>query len=138
MDRQTQRKVEKYVSAAKDPKAAFDRISEGTGTAEDIETLRTLYPRMYQRYVDSVMNELTNSKVVPERKQRAYLHYALGIPVSREQQPDYIVWAQQAVQGDVPQEQDPVEPVIPKSKVNPLDTKADTVMSRGDAIMSRE
>jgi hypothetical protein len=90
MDPVTSRKMARYVDAASNPGKALERMAHGRGSKEDIETVKTLYPSMYQRYVNQVTASIGEQKVPPTAQQRAKLHFATGVPTSRETQPGYV------------------------------------------------
>lgn len=90
MDPVKSRKMARYVDAASNPGKALERMAHGRGSKEDLETIRALYPSMYRRYVDQVTASIGEQKKPPTTQQRAKLHFATGIPMSRETQPAYV------------------------------------------------
>jgi hypothetical protein len=90
MDPVKTRQMARYVDAASNPAKALERMAHGKGSKEDLETLKALYPGMYRRYVDQVTASVGEMKRPPTSQQRAQLHFATGIPMSRETQPGYV------------------------------------------------
>ena len=90
MDPVKTRQMARYVDAASNPGKALERMAHGRGSKEDLETVRALYPSMYRRYVDQVTASIGEQKRPPTSQQRARLHFATGIPMSRETQPEYV------------------------------------------------
>jgi hypothetical protein len=105
MDPVTAAQLARYVDATDDPGGALTRVSQGLGTAEDLEVLQTLYPRMYDTFVKLVNERLARTKTPPTPAQRQQLHRATGIPMGREQQPDALLFLQQV--GNAPGEEMP-------------------------------
>jgi hypothetical protein len=142
VDPVTERSVARYVDAARYPAKAFARMAQGQGTKEDRETLQALYPRQYQRYVEGVVAAAQKLKKPPTPSQRQQLHQATGVPMSREQDPEYVA-RRQAVYAAEKEQQgqpDPSEspsgaPLVKPSKAN-TEFKADRrFASRSDEIM---
>ena len=90
----TQRKIGKYVEAAMDPAKALQRLSRGTGTVEDIETLKALYPRLYQDYTARVVKKVQESSKPLTVAAKNRLAFTLGVPVDRTQTPSYLAFFQ--------------------------------------------
>jgi hypothetical protein len=105
MDPVSAAQLARYVDATDDPGGALTRVSQGLGTAEDLEVLQTLYPRMYDTFVKLVHERLARTKTPPTPAQRQQLHRATGIPMGREQQPDALLFLQQV--GNAPGEEMP-------------------------------
>ncbi len=105
MDPVSAAQLARYVDATDDPGGALTRVSQGLGTAEDLEVLQTLYPRMYDTFVKLVNERLARTKTPPTPAQRQQLHRATGIPMGREQQPDALLFLQQV--GNAPGEEMP-------------------------------
>lgn len=52
----------KYVNTVEDPMGAFKDLKQGRLTIEQAETIKTVFPEMYQETVQNIMEELPNSK----------------------------------------------------------------------------
>jgi hypothetical protein len=55
-----QARYKNALNIAQQPLVVLDKIKKGTLTAEDIKTLGTLYPKMYNRIKDRLQTEMTN------------------------------------------------------------------------------
>lgn len=133
MDKITQLRMARYVAAAQDPKGALKRMSEGVASLEDIETMKTLYPKLYDSYRQKLVAEVEKAKVPPTILQQQKLFMMTGIPMSREQTPEYIA-SMQAMAQPVPEEQ----PVQPKQgpKFTGLLAGEDSFGARSDQLMT--
>lgn len=129
MDRITAGKLERYVAAVEDPGAALKRLANGQGTAEDLEAVQTVYPRLYESFAQLVQQQMARAKVPPTTRQRQQLYQATGIPMAREQQPDYVAWAQRMAQaeqeGEAPPEQAGLAVAASRQGMKDIDLKPD-------------
>lgn len=141
-DSYTQRKNTRYVQAALDPKAALERLSAGSGSAEDVETLRALTPRLYQTYVQRVQQKLAKSKRVPTLRERRRLAYAIGVPLDSASTPDVVAWYQALnVPPKEPAQQSPsLQPAVPQQQPSPPSGGGGTnqYASSSDRVLARE
>lgn len=138
VDPMMERSIAKYVSAARDPIGSLDRLANGTGTKEDKETLKVLYPSMYKRFTEQVQERIKNSGKVPPPDKRQLLHFATGIPMAREQRPKYLLDRQKARKQAGPAEpkSDQLKPMVTPSNAK-TEFKADQhFASRSDSIIS--
>jgi hypothetical protein len=106
-DKVAAQQLGRYVAAVDDPGEALLRVSQGMGSAEDLEVLQTLYPRIYDVFVKQVEAQLKSAKKPPTTAQRQHLHRATGIPLAREQQPDALVFLQRVGNAPADTEQPP-------------------------------
>lgn len=88
-DRESALALGRYAKAAQDPYAALERISKGVQTREDVETLRTLYPKTWQRFADKVKANLQSLKKIPDYKTRVKLSQVLGEPMTAFETPSF-------------------------------------------------
>lgn len=89
-------KFERYQRIVSKPTAALGQITDGTLTPETIETLTTVYPRMYQEMKGAITEELTNVKERPDYQRRLMLSMFLGQNVDDSLEPASIAANQQA------------------------------------------
>lgn len=136
MDRVTRAKTDRFLGAMANPGAALDRLASGTGTAEDLFVVRELTPRVHKEFVDQVMNQVMGKGVRAKPAQLAKLHLALGVPVIREQTPQYVKFFQSfATKAPEPA---PVEQKAQQEHWNPNEFKVDNgAMARADSITTR-
>ncbi len=125
-------KLNRYANAAVAPAAALKRLGRGQGTTEDIETLQTLYPRLYQDFVTRVGNEIKATKKLPTMRQRQALHRATGIPAGRLFTPDMATFLQGEYAHPPPE---PVQVQNPNPGA-PMDPTGEGAPGRSDAILA--
>jgi len=106
-DKVAAQQLGRYVAAVDDPGEALLRVSQGMGSAEDLEVLQTLYPRIYDVWVKRVQEQLKSAKKPPTTAQRQHLHRATGVPLSREQQPGALPFLQRVGNAPADTEQPP-------------------------------
>lgn len=138
MDPVKSRKVARYIEAARRPGMALERIASGIGTQEDLETLQTLYPRMYQRYVDEVLVRLSRLKQPPSRAARQKLFYATGIPMAANMQPDRLAFLQSVDPGEVSRQDEgagALQPIKGADSGSKTEFRVDQKLSRVDAML---
>ncbi len=142
LDPATGRTNHRYVLAAVDPNGALERLSNGSGSAEDLETLRGLYPRRYQAFVNRVREKLRKQKRPPTQRERARLAYITGLPMSAIDSPDTIAWLQTL--NAQPPEKESKNPNLAPARPNPsrgrsASYRSDSVYAtRTDRVLSGE
>lgn len=132
-------KFARYASAAQDPIAALERIESGKVLAEDVETLRALYPRLYQRFASRALRQIAEMEEKPSYEARRAMSRALGVPVDSMQRPENLAWMQtqiaQSASGQTP------DPNASSTKPPSYPTKApdveDHYASRTDQMLQR-
>lgn len=67
------RRFERYVDAASYPLKVVERIGQGAATPEEIETVRTLYPRLFDSLRTSIFDAVASSKTDLSYQQRLIL-----------------------------------------------------------------
>lgn len=132
----TQRKIGRYVEAAMDPAKALQRLARGTGSPEDIETLKALYPRLYQDYTKRVVRKVQESNKPLTVAAKNRLAFTLGVPVDRSQTPAYLSFYQSVPPLPGMTQGNPAPKPKGSGKFDP-DTKganqADEILTIGDA-----
>lgn len=137
-DSVTERKAMRLIDAVRRPEKALERLGDGVGTPEDLQVMKTLYPSIYQQYVERVWSEVGRAKVPPSHRARQLLYKATGVASSRELSPDYIAARQVDTAEDVQSrsEADDAQPVVTPGNAK-FETDADSrFASRTDAIMT--
>lgn len=89
---------QRALSIAEQPLTVLNYVKEGSVTAKDMETLRTIYPELYSSMSNKIMTNLVNSKskglTIPYKTQLG-LTLFLGQPLSASVMPQNIVANQQ-------------------------------------------
>jgi hypothetical protein len=83
-------KLARYMDAAQNPGNALKRIAGGDIRREDIETLKTLYPRMYMQVVERVMADLGSVEEMPNYQARLKLGHLLDAPADQSMTPERV------------------------------------------------
>lgn len=144
MDGATARKNQRYVIAALDPKAAMQRLGAGQGTAEDLETLRALTPRLYEQFVKRVSEQVKKSKRPPTFRERQRLAYVTGQPMAGSDTPQSLQWyqspAMMQLQEPPPSQNPNLAPAQPPRAPSPPARNGNTerYATRTDRVMSGE
>lgn len=135
-------KFARYASAAQDPLGALQRLESGKVLTEDVETLKALYPRLYQRFASRALQQIAEMEEKPSYEARRALSRALGVPVDPMTRPESVAWMQtqiaQAGSGQSGQQGGPGGPTPPPPN---YPTKApdveDHYASRTDQMLQR-
>lgn len=85
----------RYAHAAENPRSILDSIAKGEVTREEVETLRALYPRLYQQVVSDVLQGVATAPKLPPYAKRVQLAILLGAPTDPSLQPQSIAAYQQ-------------------------------------------
>lgn len=85
---------QRFMVAAANPSAAMERLASGRGSAEDLAVVRELTPQIHKAWVDRVLEQVQSGQIKPTLAQRQRLQATLGVPVFREQTPDYVKFFQ--------------------------------------------
>lgn len=88
VDDETADRLSRYMDAADDPTAALKRIGDGAGTAEDAETVATLFPSMWGEFRQKVVSKLAAQKDELPYDSQLAIAQALRLPLTPEQQPE--------------------------------------------------
>jgi hypothetical protein len=99
MEPTAKRKTERAITAVHEPQSTIERIAHGTATQIELDAMRAVYPRLYQRFVDQTMQRLNTLKDTPPLEERLRLSRMLGQPLDRSQQPQYLAFLQSIAQG---------------------------------------
>ena len=141
IDRVTKTRNDRFMQAAANPAAALDRLASGQGSPEDMEVIKALTPAVHQEFVQRVMGQITGKKLQISLKQKQKLHFALGVPVSRDQTPEMVDFYQGNVAGSpqpAPAEQQNPQPQERGPHFKPEEFAVDNgAYAKSDQIMIR-
>ncbi len=77
----------RYLDAVDDPTAALGRVAGGLHTPEDVESLQTVYPRMWGEFRDKAVAALAERKEPLDFDTQVTLATRLGLPLVGELEP---------------------------------------------------
>ena len=103
---------DRYLKAVNDPMSILDDMEQGKLTSEQVETMQTLFPRMFEEVRASVMQKLASNRDPLPYGKRVALSLLFGISGDPTLLPEFIQ-AQQALyqaQPDSPENQQQVAP----------------------------
>jgi hypothetical protein len=121
-------KFQRYVDAAENPITVLEHMAAGSVTPEEIETLQTLYPQMYDRLQKQVLNAIMKPDVVMSYDQRLMLAAIFDTPVDPTLQPHMMGALQQTFAQRKQAPQQGAQPQAPRSiriDLNPQATQTE-------------
>lgn len=80
----------RHVRAAEDPITVLNSIKDGSVTKEEVDTLKVIYPVMYQRLQDSIMNAIIDHGDQIPYKRRLVLGTMFNVPTDPTLDPAFI------------------------------------------------
>lgn len=84
---------DRYYEAVVEPMSAIERLEDGTFTSEHAEALRVVWPRMYEKIQNQVLQELQEAADEGRKigyQARASLGILLGIPTDVTMRPEFM------------------------------------------------
>lgn len=93
-------KLRRYAYAVDNPRAVLRRVADGTVTAEELEALKAVYPRMHQQLVNRVLEQMHEVDKLPDYQSRVRLSALLGVPTDPTLQPDFVAAMQESAQAN--------------------------------------
>jgi hypothetical protein len=129
------RKLQRTVSAAYYPERTLRRLADSTATKDEIDTIKALYPGLYQQFVASVEQELGSTRKVPSREDQQRIHAMTGLVVRPSLEPSAMVKQQQTAQAATAEQE--AQEAAEKSSARNIKVDPDRYLSRADAITAR-
>lgn len=86
----------RYVRAVEDPRTVLEDLGDGQLTPEAVEALREVYPRMYGDLVQTVMEQLSETRGTVTYETRIRLGLLLGAPTDPSLDPGFVARMQQS------------------------------------------
>jgi hypothetical protein len=77
------------VAAVQNPAAALQRIADGEYSQEDLDAIRELHPKAWQRFVTNVQSRLAELKEPPSYAARLRMSRTLGVPMTAFEKPSF-------------------------------------------------
>lgn len=84
----------RYADAVYHPLSILQHLNDGTIGSEEIETLQTVYPKLYQQIGREAVDQMTELKSPLPYKKRVSISKLLGVPYETTMQPDMISFLQ--------------------------------------------
>jgi hypothetical protein len=85
-----QEKFLRYVRAADDPASVLDDMQSGRLTREGVETLREVYPKLYQQLQQEALERVTSAKKAMGYDQKLQLGMLLDVPADATLEPSFV------------------------------------------------
>lgn len=127
--------LHRYIEAVDDPEAALQRLGDGEATAEDLDTLGSLYPSMLKDFRTAAANTLSQMKNPPPYEDRLALADTLGIPLTADTDPMSVAyWQGVAVEGAAAAQERNAQNQAPVRGTKSYEQPADKVLSTADRI----
>ncbi len=94
----------KYVNTVEDPMSAFKDLKRGRMSIEQVETIKTVFPELYQETVQTIMEELPKLKEELPYQKKLQLGILFELPTDPSLKPGFIAQMQayhaQAIQAE--------------------------------------
>lgn len=129
----------RYADCVFHPLSTLNHLSDNTISHEEIETLQTVYPRIYDQISREAANQLTELKRPLPYSKRVTLSQLLGVPYDSSLQPEMVAAFQQSHLLSQAQEQGGSpnnSGSLSKSGVSKL-SKADSLMTDTQRVQTR-
>lgn len=126
--------LHRYMDAVDDPQSALQRIGDGESTAEDVETMSTLYPSMLQDFRREAAQTLSQMKSPPPYEERLALAETLGMPLTPDSDPTALAYWQSISFGSAAERKEQQGPSTRSKPVRTYEQPADKVLSTADRI----
>ncbi len=91
-------KYERYVDAVENPTAALANIARGRVSSEEVETLKTVYPAIFQQLQDKVLDAIMKPDLKLSYQQRMQIGTLFSMPTDVSLRPNFISSMQQHLQ----------------------------------------
>lgn len=120
------RKFERYLAAVDDPMSVLDDMNRGIIAPEGVETLKTVYPRIYQEIYDQMMGQLAELQEELPYKQRLQLSIMFGLPTDPSLNPSTLARLQSNFAPG--QEQQMRKPSNQQAKINNMQSTSESII----------
>lgn len=126
----------RYIEAAYDPMSAFQRMASGAASKEDIETMKVVFPAIYQNFAERLVAKAAASKQPLDIRQRQRLHRITSVPTSASHAPQRFIRLQEiAITMQQPKDPKGAAPA-PSGAKGKGKVDYDGLMSRSDELAS--
>lgn len=130
----------RYADAVYHPLSILNHLNDGTVGNEEIETLKTVYPKIYDQISREMLDQITDLKEPLPYKKRVTISKLLGMPYESTLRPDVVAFLQSNHLGAQEQEMNGGMPnnssSLSQSGLSKLD-KAQSLMTDTQRVQSR-
>lgn len=91
----------RYYNAVEDPTSILKQAAAGTLTPQAVEAVRTVYPQLFEKMTQSVMEKLTSHRGPVPYQSRLMLSMLLGADLDGSLKPEFIIRNQAALRASV-------------------------------------
>jgi len=105
LDPTTERKVHRAIAASHEPQKALERVAAGNHSPEDLRAVKTVYPAMWKRFQQSVLEQFRAMQRPPSHETRLRIAYATGLNLDPTVEPGAIQMLQRVAQSPDQQQQ---------------------------------
>lgn len=123
-------KWERVVSAVNDPLSVLDDLDNGMATKEGIDAIQAIYPRIYSRIVEEMIEKINDPNAKISYGNALQLRTLFGIPIDYMTSPVFIAQMQQNYMGPVGIEQQVPQQRAKVGKKPDISSQAKTDVSR--------
>lgn len=120
------RRFERYLAAVDDPMSVLDDMNRGIIAPEGVETLKAVYPRLYQEIHGQMMEQIGELQAELPYKQRLQLSIMFGLPTDPSLNPSTIARLQSNFAPQ--QEQQMRKPTNQNSKINNTQSTSEQII----------
>ncbi len=133
-------KFQRYANAVYHPLQTLNHLHDGTLSNEEVETLKTVYPKLYQQMGKEAVDQMTDLKSQLPYKKRVTLSKLLGVPYESSISPSSVAFLQANHLGAQAQEQGSGmsnnSASLPQSGLSKLN-KSQNVMTDTERVQTR-
>lgn len=135
LDPMRERKLQRTVSAAYYPERTLGRLADATATKDEIDTIKALYPGLYQQFVASVEREIGSTRKVPSREDQQRIHAMTGLVMRPSLEPSAIVQQQQVAMAATAAQE--AKEAAQRSGGAPFKVDPERFLGKSDRILSQ-
>ena len=97
---------DRYLRGVNEPLSVLDDVARGRLTPEGVETLRTVYPRLYEELKQKIIEKIAEDPDAVDHQTRVQLSMFFGVPLEPTTDPEFIAsiqirYSQRRDEGDV-------------------------------------
>ncbi len=97
----------RYYAAVADPMSVLEDLKSGTVSQEGVETLKVVYPKLYDYVKRKVIERVSEAETPPPYRDRISLSILFDVPLDPTMRPDFIAMIK--AQHDAQQQQQPLQ-----------------------------